>query len=56
MIKECLKNIRKTLINTIPCEDKEKINEVLIGLGLKNTVRIEELCIKEMQNIVEKIK
>ena len=56
VIKECLKNRRKTLINTIPCEDKEKINEVLIGLGLKNTVRIEELCIKEMQNIVEKIK
>ena len=56
VIKECLKNRRKTLINTIPCEDKEKINEILIGLGLKNTVRIEELCIKEMQDIVEKIK
>ena len=56
VIKECLKNRRKTLINTIPCEDKEKINEILIGLGLKNTVRIEELCIKEMQGIVEKIK
>jgi 16S rRNA (adenine1518-N6/adenine1519-N6)-dimethyltransferase len=55
VIKECLKNRRKTLINTIPFENKEKINDVLIELGLKNTVRIEELCIKQIQNIVEKV-
>lgn len=56
IIKECLKNRRKTLINTIPCDDKEKINDVLMELGLKNTVRIEELNIKQMQSIVDKIK
>ena len=55
VIKECLKNRRKTLINTIPCEEKEKINEVLIELGLKNTVRIEELSIKQIKDIVEKV-
>lgn len=56
IIKECLKNRRKTLINTIPFEDKEKVGEVLSDLMLKSTVRIEELTIKDVLNVVEKLK
>lgn len=56
IIKECLKNRRKTLINTIPFEDKEKVSEVLSDLMLKSTVRIEELTIKDVLNVVEKLK
>lgn len=56
IIKECLKNRRKTLINTIPFDDKEKISEILNDLKFKNTVRIEELTIKDVLNVVEKLK
>lgn len=55
IIKECLKNRRKTLINTIPCGDKDKLSAVLNDLKLKSTVRIEELTINDMLNIIKKI-
>ena len=55
IIKECLSNRRKTLINTIPF-DKEKVIKVLEEIKIKQTIRIEELTIKEMLNIIEKLK
>ncbi len=55
IIKECLKNRRKTLINTIPF-DKEKILKTLNELKIKETIRIEELTIKELLEIVERVK
>ncbi len=55
IIKECLKNRRKTLINTLPF-DKEKILKTLNELKIKETIRIEELTIKELLEIVERMK
>jgi 16S rRNA (adenine1518-N6/adenine1519-N6)-dimethyltransferase len=56
IIKECLKNRRKTLINTMPIDDKSKISDILSALGLKETVRIEELSISQMIAVVEEMK
>lgn len=55
IIKECLKNRRKTLINTLPF-DKEEILKTLNELKIKETIRIEELTIKELLEIVERMK
>ena len=56
IIKVCLQNRRKTLINTFPCDDKGKIEMVLRNLNIKNTVRIEELNIEVFKKIVEEMK
>ena len=56
IIKTCLQNRRKTLINTFPCEDKEKIENVLKILNIKNTIRIEELNIEMFKKIVEEMR
>lgn len=55
VIKECLKNRRKTLINTLPF-NKEIILKTLKELNIKETIRIEELNIKELVEIVERMK
>ena len=55
IIKECLKNRRKTLINTLPY-DKEKVLKTLNELKVKETIRVEELTIKELLEIVERMK
>lgn len=55
VIKECLKNRRKTLINTLPF-NKEIILKILKELSIKETIRIEELNIKELLEIVERMK
>ena len=55
ILKECLKNRRKTLINTLPF-DKEEILKTLNELKIKETIRIEELTIKELLEIVERMK
>lgn len=55
IIKDCLKNRRKTLLNTLPFE-KERILEVLNELNTKDTIRIEELNIKQLLNILERMK
>jgi len=55
IIKECLKNRRKTLLNTLPFE-KELILEVLKELNIKETIRIEEMTIKQLLNIIERVK
>lgn len=55
IIKECLNNRRKTLINTLPY-DKELIQKVLLELKLKETIRIEELTISQIKNIIERLK
>ena len=52
LIKECLNNRRKTLLNTLPF-DKEQITMILDGLQIKQTIRIEELTIKEIIKIIE---
>ena len=55
IIKECLKNRRKTLINTLPY-DKEIIQNVFNELNVKNTIRIEELNIENLLQIINKLK
>ena len=55
IIKECLKNRRKTLLNTLPF-DKELIKKVFEELNIKETIRIEELNIKELLKIIERMK
>ena len=54
IIKECLNNRRKTLLNTLMF-DKSLIQEVLEKLEIKNTIRIEELTIKQMLEILKEI-
>ena len=56
IIKECLKNRRKTLVNTLPVENKEKLVGIFENLNLKPTSRIEEINIAQMVKIIEKIK
>ena len=56
IIKECLLNRRKTLINTLVCENKENIGKIFEKLQFKPTIRIEELKIKEFQSIVNELK
>jgi len=55
IIKECLKNRRKTLLNTLPFE-KELIIKVLKELNLKETIRVEEMDIKQLLNVIERVK
>lgn len=55
IIKECLKNRRKTLLNTLPF-DKEVILKVLKELNIKETIRVEEMNIKQLLNIIERIR
>ncbi len=53
-VKECLKNRRKSIVNTLPYQ-KEYILEKLEHIGIKSTIRIEELSIKEFKNILEEL-
>lgn len=53
-IKECLNNRRKTLINTID-ENKDLVQSILDNLKIKQTIRIEELTIKEFLKILNAI-
>lgn len=55
IIKQCLSNRRKTLINTINVDDKSKVEKVLCDLNIKNTVRIEELTISQMKEIIGRL-
>ena len=55
IIKECLKNRRKTLLNTLPYQ-KDVIINVLKELNIKETIRIEEMSISELLEIVERVK
>lgn len=55
IIKECLNNRRKTLLNTLMF-DKVLIQEVLEKLKIKSTIRIEELKIKDMLDIIKELK
>lgn len=55
IIKECLNNRRKTLINTLPY-DKDKIQKILLDLKIKDTIRIEELTILQVKDILERVK
>lgn len=52
ILKECLKNRRKSIINTLPY-DKEYILNKLEAINLKPTIRIEELTISELKSLVE---
>ena len=56
IIKECLKNRRKTLINTLPFDDKESICKVLDELHLKSTIRVEEMNVNQLKMVVERLK
>ena len=51
LIKDCLSNRRKTLLNTLPY-DKQNIINTLNKLKLKETLRIEETKIKQIQEII----
>ena len=55
IIKECLKNRRKTLINTLPYS-KEIVQNAFDELNIKSTIRIEELTIIELLKILERMK
>jgi 16S rRNA (adenine1518-N6/adenine1519-N6)-dimethyltransferase len=54
MLKDCLKNRRKSIINTLPF-DKEFINSVFAKLKVKNTLRIEELSISQFKEIINEL-
>lgn len=56
IIKECMNNKRKTLVNTIPGCDKAVVEKILISLGVSVTARIEELTVKQMADIVEMLR
>ena len=56
IIKECLKNRRKTLLNTLPVENKEKLLDILTKMNLKHTCMIEEIVISTMVDLVNEIK
>ena len=48
ILKDCLKNRRKSIINTLPY-DKEYVLEKFVKMDVKPTVRIEELTILEFK-------
>lgn len=54
VVKECLSNRRKTLINTLPFE-KDMIQIVFNKLGLKATLRIEEINIAKFLEILKEL-
>lgn len=55
IIKESLRNRRKTLLNTLPF-DKEIIQKSLSELNIKNTIRAEELNIEQLLKIIKRMK
>jgi 16S rRNA (adenine1518-N6/adenine1519-N6)-dimethyltransferase len=55
VVKECLKNRRKSIINTLPF-DKEKITESFNKNNLKPTIRIEEMTISELIDLLKEFK
>lgn len=54
VIRDCLNNRRKTLLNTLPYK-KEKIIKTLQDLNFKETLRIEEITISQLLEILERI-
>ena len=54
ILKDCLKNRRKSIINTLPY-DKEYVLEKFVKMDVKPTVRIEELTILEFKKILEEL-
>ena len=54
IIRECLSNRRKTLLNTLPY-DKQVIINTLNKLNLKETLRIEEISINKILEIINDI-
>ncbi len=54
ILKDCLKNRRKSIINTLPY-DREYLLEKFIKMDVKPTVRIEELTILEFKNILKEL-
>lgn len=54
ILKDCLKNRRKSIINTLPY-DKEYVLEKFVKMDVKPTIRIEELTILEFKNILEEL-
>ena len=54
MLKECLKNKRKSIINNLPI-NKELAIEKLESINIKPMIRIEELNILEFKKIVEEL-
>ena len=54
-LKECLKNRRKSIINTLPYEKEYILNKFEL-IGIKPTIRIEELTILEFKSILEELK
>lgn len=54
ILKDCLKNRRKSIINTLPY-DKEYVLEKFVKMDVKPTVRIEELTILEFKHILEEL-
>ena len=56
IIKECLKNRRKTLINSLNIVEKAKVLNVFEKMNIKDTIRLEELNLREFVNIVENLK
>ena len=55
IVKECLKNRRKSIVNTLPYE-KEYSLSVLEKIDVKPMIRIEELTILELKKILEELK
>lgn len=55
VVKECLKNRRKSIVNTLPYE-KEYSLSVLEKINVKPMIRIEELTILELKKILEELK
>jgi 16S rRNA (adenine1518-N6/adenine1519-N6)-dimethyltransferase len=54
LLRDCLNNRRKTLLNTLPF-DKQLIVSSLNELKLKETLRIEEINIKQFLQIINSI-
>jgi len=55
ILKECLKNRRKSIINTLPF-DRDKVLNVFEKICMKPTIRIEEMTIKDFLNLIENLK
>lgn len=54
VIKDCLSNRRKTLLNTLPF-DKDIIQDTFNNLGLKLTLRVEEINIAKFLEILKEL-
>ena len=55
LLKECLKNRRKSIINNLPY-DKDRVLETFNKINMKSTIRIEEMTIKDFLNLIENLK